>query len=150
VTKRPRIETNEGPPFKNVTITADVMARPDSTYPVVVKPYKLDISQFGEKTRDEMKFTISNVSDSDLTLTLASYPARYATVDLPKSVPAGKSASGTVKLTKKGVEGDFEKSFTIQVSDKANSRFTVPIKRTVKTPGQAASTNANTGGGTMH
>jgi hypothetical protein len=134
ITKRPRIETNEGPPHKNVTITADVVARPDSTYPIVIKPYKLDISQFGQKVRDEMKFTIDNVSDQNLEITLVAAPTELATIELPKEVEAGKSASGLLKLTKKGIDEDFEKSFTIQLNDEKHSRFTVPIKRNIKNP----------------
>jgi len=118
-----------------VTIHADVIVRPDSTYPVIIKPYKLDISQFGEKVRDEMKFTITNVSQEDLTMRLVSAPTKFAAVDLPPMVEAGKSASGVVKLTEAGITGDFEKSFTLELSDAQKTRFTVPIKRAVKTPG---------------
>jgi hypothetical protein len=117
-----------------VTITSDVVSRPDSTYPIVIKPYKLDISQFGEKTRDEMKFTITNVSDQDLNIELVAAPTDIATVELPDKVEAGKSASGVLKLTDKGVGEEFEKSFTIQLNDEKNSRFTVPIKRNIKNP----------------
>jgi len=116
---------------------ADIMARPDSSYPIQIKPYKLDISQFGEKVRDEMKFTISNVSDHDLEVTLVAGLGQLGTVELPKSIGAGKTASATVKLSKKGVEEDFEKSFTLSLSDESKSRFTVPIKRTVKSPATA-------------
>ena len=52
ITKSPRIQTNEGPPDKRVQIISEVVARPDSTYPVVIIPYKLDLTQFGEKIRD--------------------------------------------------------------------------------------------------
>lgn len=124
---------------------ADVMARPDSSYPIQIKPYKLDISQFGEKVRDEMKFTISNVSDHDLDLTLLAGLGQLGSVDLPKSIAAGKTASATVKLSKKGIDEDFEKSFTISLNDESKSRFTVPIKRTVKSPA-AAGPNATEGG----
>jgi len=123
-----------------VSISADILARPDSTYPIQIKPYKLDISQFGDKVRDEMKFTISNVSDLDLELKLVAYPVEFASVELPKSIQAGKSASGTVKLTSAGIESDFEKSFTLELNDEPKSRFTVPIKRTVKSPVAAGNT----------
>lgn len=136
--KRPRIQTNEGPPDKTVAIIVTIVDRPDSTYPVIVKPYKLDLSQFGETVRNEVKFTISNVSDEDLKLSLISWKKDYFTVSLPKAVKAGQTAEGMVTLTDYGTKISFEKSFTIQLSDMAGSRFTIPVKRTMRTPGLQA------------
>jgi hypothetical protein len=134
VRKQPRIETSDGPPHQNVTITARVVPRPDSTYPVVIAPYKLDISQFREKTRDRMKFRINNVSDAPLQLSLVDAPSRLFSVTLPEEVAAGGSGQGVVQLTEEGVKGEFEKSFTIEVSDENQTRFTVPVKRQIKNP----------------
>ena len=137
VTKSPKIETNEGGPPKTVRIIADVIKRPDSTYPVVIKPYKLDISQFGDKVRDEMKFAISNVSSQDLQISLVSSATDYFEVDLPKTVAANSEVEGTLKLRDDVLDQSFEKSFTIQVSDDESTRFTVPVRRTFRK--QAAS-----------
>ncbi|MBU0982710.1 MAG: hypothetical protein KKA42_02500 [candidate division Zixibacteria bacterium] len=138
ITKRPRIETNEGPPDKNVTIISQVVRRPDSTYPVIVKPYKLDVSQFGEKVRDEMKFTLTNVSETNLTVTLVDEPYGYATVQLPEVIEAGKSAEGIIHLNADALDQSFEKSFTFELDDEQTSRFTVPVKRTVRKPPASA------------
>ncbi len=135
ISKRPRIETNEGPPEKYVQIDCEVMRRPDSTYPIIIKPYKLDVSQFGEKVRDQMKFTISNVSDSAINLTTVSWPRQFLTVTLPKTVLAGKSVEGLIKLTPDAIKKEFEKSITIQLSDAKSSRFTIPVKRALRLPG---------------
>ena len=113
------------------------MARPDSTYPIVIKPYKLDISQFSQtKIRDEMKFNITNMSDEDLKVALISKPEGMFDLTLPNKVEAGKSAQGTLKLRPEAVETSFEKSFTIELSDSKSTRFTVPVKRKVQNPGQ--------------
>ncbi len=139
MTKKPRIETNEGPPHKSVTIITNVVARPDSTYPLIIKPYKLDISQFSPtKVRDEMKFNITNVSDKDLTVTLISKPEGVFDLQLPDRVEAGKSAQGILKLRPDAIETSFEKSFTIELNDDKTSRFTIPVKRTRRTPGEPA------------
>ena len=135
MTKHPRITTNEGPPDKSVAIIADVIQRPDSTYPIIIRPYKLDISQFGDKVRDKMKFTIVNSSDKEVLLNLAAALPAYATVDIPKKVGAGQSASGEIKLLPSVLDKSFEKSFTIEVTGETKSRFTVPVTRTVKTAG---------------
>lgn len=139
VSKQPTIETNEGPPNKHVRIVATVVPRPDSTYPIVIKPYKLDMTQFGEKIRDEIKFNLTNMSDTDVRPTMVAYPDRFMDVRLPDIIPAGKSAEGVVKLKKEILDKSFDKSITIQLDDEKQSRFTLPVKRQVRSTAAAAS-----------
>ena len=141
VSKRPTIQTNEGPPDKKVQIDATVVTRPDSTYPLIINPYKLDLSQGTEKIIDKIEFTVKNVSDAKLDLQLVSHAYDFFEVELPKSIGAGESAKGKLKLLSVSLGKSFEKSFTIEVSDTNKSRFTVPVKRTLKNGTQAATTN---------
>ncbi|RKX20048.1 MAG: hypothetical protein DRP35_06700 [Candidatus Zixiibacteriota bacterium] len=133
VSKRPRIQTNSGLPDKTVQIISHVVARPDSTYPVIIKPYKLNLSQFTEKVRDEINFNITNVSEQDLEIRLIAGLPEYFEVSLPKSIGAGKTAEGTLKLKRNHLKNSFDKSFTFELNDEKTSRFTVPVKRTVRT-----------------
>ncbi len=145
ITKRPKIQTNEGPPDKRVQIIADVVARPDSTYPLVMKPYKLDLSQFGEKLRDKIEFTIMNVSDEKVDISMIAFADGYFDVKLPSSIAAGESASCSLKLKKDAIKKNFEKSFTIETSDSKNSRFTMPVKRKLRSSSQASAKTAKSG-----
>jgi hypothetical protein len=131
IAKSPTIQTNEGPPNKRVRIESTIVQRPDSTYPLIMSPYKLDLSQNSEKVIDKLEFEIQNVSDEKLDISLVSVASDYFEVDLPKSVGAGKTEKAKLKLLKSALEESFEKSFTIEVSDSAKSRFTVPVKRTI-------------------
>jgi hypothetical protein len=124
---------------------AQVVPRPDSNYPIIIKPYKLDISQFGDKVRDEMKFNITNVSDQDLQITLIDRPEGIFDITIPSEVEAGKSAQGVLKLHSDAVDESFDKSVTIQLNDADSSRFTIPIKRTVRQPGETASAKGTPG-----
>ena len=124
--------TNEGKAPKSVRISATVVQRPDSTYPLVMKPYKLDISQFGDKKRDEVKLTITNVSEQTQILKTVAYASEYFDLSLPTKIEAGASAEATVKLTQFGLDTEFEKSFTLEVHDSKTTRFTVPVKRKVR------------------
>ena len=146
VSKRPRITTNEGPPNKYVQITSYVVERPDSTFPIVIEPYKLDLSQFSDKVISEKKFTITNVSEEKLDLALISLPEELFEVRLPKSVGPGRKVTGRLKLRKEAYDDSFEKSFTFEVrnkKDKGTSRFTVPVKRSLNLPQQATSPATN-------
>jgi len=119
-----------------VKIKADVITNPDSTFPVIIKPYKFDISQFGEKERKKLKFEITNVSDNELNIQLIDMPIGMFKVKMPDKVKAGKSEEGELELLDDYVDQEFEKSITIQLSDKNMTRFTIPVKRTIRIPGQ--------------
>ena len=129
ITKRPKIQTNEGTAPKSVQIVSHVVEKPDSTYPLVVKPYKLDISQFGEKVRDRIKFTITNVSQEDLDLKLVAFPYDIAKIDMPDEIKADSDIEGEIILLEETLDKQFNRSFTVEVSDDQSTRFTVPLQR---------------------
>ncbi len=130
--KSPRIETNEGPPVHRIRISAHGEARPDSTYPIVISPYKVDMSQLTEKLVEKRKFEITNMSDQKLELELVDWARRYFEVELPKSIKPGKTAEGEITIREYYLDESFQKSFTIQLNDKKSTRFTVPVTRTVR------------------
>jgi len=138
--KRPRIETNEGELAKYVQIKSNVVTNPDSTYPIRISPYKFDVSQFGDKKVKERKFVIENVSDQDLEIKLVDMPYGMFKLELPTKIKAGKSKSGKIIVLDEWMDKQFEKSLTIELTDAKNTRFTVPVKRTIRVPGQTAST----------
>jgi len=130
VSKSPTIQTNEGPPDKRLQIVATIVAHPDSTFPLVIQPYKLDLSQKTEKTIDRIEFGIRNVSDKELKVDFVSGASDYFQVELPKSIMPGELAKGRLILNKTVLGKTFEKSFTIQAGDDSGTRFTIPVKRT--------------------
>jgi len=136
MSKRPRIETNEGLPPKNVTIHANVVDRPDATHPFTIKPYKLDVSAPGRADRDRFTFKLTNVSDENVAPVLVDYPDDLMHVHLPEILEPGAGADGEIELRSEGLEMSFEKSITIQLDDGAATRFTIPIKRQVSSPGR--------------
>jgi len=134
VAKRPRVETNEASQPRYVPIYANVVTRPDSTYPLQVRPYKLDLSQFGTTVRDQMKFTLANVSDTGLGVALVYFPHDLMTVEMPETIGARSDVDAVVRLDEDGLEQSFEKSITLQLGNRSGSRYTIPIKRQVRTP----------------
>jgi len=129
VTKSPSILTNEAQGAKNVTIKANIFTKPDSTYPIVIQPPKIEFAA-GDST-ETMEFTITNKSDAAISPRIVSAPRRFVSINLPQSIPAGESTIGSVTLKKAGLREGFEKSVTVQLNDQAKSRFTLPIKRSV-------------------
>lgn len=129
VTKSPSIMTNEPQGARSVSIKANIVTKPDSTYPIVIRPPKIEFAA-GDST-ETMEFTITNKSDGAISPSVVSAPRRLVGINLPRSIPAGESVSGSISLKKAGLKAGFEKSLTIQLNDQAKSRFTIPIKRSV-------------------
>ena len=131
ISKSPRIQTNEGPPEKRVTFRTFVVDDATATYPLVLKPFKIDFtSQTGKP--NELRFIITNVSDKDLNLKLIDYPERFLSIDLPDKVHKHSSSSGMVKLVDNIESDKFFKSFTIEVDDENKTRFTIPVSKSSK------------------
>ena len=105
---------------------------------MIFKPYKFDISQYGEKPRKKLSFTITNVTDEKLDIALIDMPAGMFKLSLPKSVKPGKSAKGEIELFDEFLPEQFEKSITVELTGKETTRFTVPVKRVIRIPGQKA------------
>jgi hypothetical protein len=112
-----------------------VITNPDSTYPIAISPYKFDISQFGEKERNSLDFTIRNISDADLEVKLVDVPSNMFKITLPKKIKVGKSEKGKIVINDSQLKNEFDKSITIELSDQTKTRFTIPVKRTIRIPG---------------
>lgn len=119
-------------------ITANIYTNPDSTYPVIFKPYKFDISQYGEKERKKLEFEITNVTDDKLDLTLVDMPSEMFKLSLPKSIKPGKTETGKIEILDDYLKDEFEKSITIEFTGKETNRFTIPVKRVIRIPGEKA------------
>ena len=132
VAKSPKIVTDEGTAPKRIRIISNIVSRPDSTYPLLVNPYKIDISQFGDKVRREMKFKIKNVSKDNLRLSLIDSPGDLVEIDMPAGIRGEEEVEGTITLKDAALDMNFQKSFTIGVNDAQSSRFTVPLLRSVR------------------
>jgi len=130
--KRPSITTNMGTAPMRVNFTAEVVTNPQETYPIKISPYKFDISQFGEKERSKLEFKIENVSESDVNVSLIDMDDKYFKVKLPSKIKAGGTESGEVEIYDEYINSEFEKSITIELNDPDHSRFTIPVKRTIR------------------
>ena len=65
-------------------------------------------------------------------------PVGMFKLSLPKSVKPGKTVKGKIILYDEYVSEEFEKSITIEFNGKQSTRFTVPVKRVIRIPGQKA------------
>ena len=132
VVKHIKVRTSASPHSEQLTIKAYVLGESDSTSPVVVDPLRLDFSEKDGKAPDYLEYEIRNVSDRDLHIRMISASNGYVKIKLPKRVKAGESVSGSVRITKEGIDKSFAKSFTFELDDADTTRFTVAIWRQLK------------------
>lgn len=131
VSKSPSIQTNAGGPDQRVRIATHIVTRPDSTYPIIIRPYKLTLGQFTDQLRKKHSFTIENISTDEIPIRLIACPPDLFEVDLPTEIGPQSSAQCFLRLTDIGLTESFEKSFTIELGDAKKTRFTVPVKHLV-------------------
>jgi len=134
-----RIYSNASDVSDRLTIKSFVVENIETTSPVVITPYKLNISQFGEKPRKKMEFIIKNVTNNDLELAIIFQPDGFFDIELPKKIKAGKTATGKISIKENDLSVEFDKSFTIEFNDVNQSRFSIPVTRTVRMLGMTSS-----------
>jgi hypothetical protein len=132
--KYPGMQTNEGSEIRYLQFMADVFTKPDSTYPIVFMPYKFDISQYGEKDRPYLEFTVKNISNQPVGISLIDAPPDMFKIHYPKKLKPGQTGKGKIEIAKAFVGHEFEKSITFQFSDKDNTHFTIPVRRVIRIP----------------
>ena len=134
ITKSPRIYYNQNSAYANVMIRTHVEQYTDSTSPLVISPARLDISQPTAIVRDSLSFSLENVTDQPVSISVVDCPADYIEPDLPLSVSARGTVEGVVRVRSGALDQSFEKSITIELDDTLETRFTIPVKR-VYSPG---------------
>ncbi len=130
----PEITTNGVPEKKQVKISAYVYkADTRLKFPIVMDHPRIDLPQYGEEIIDTARFEIKNVSGRDLHITLIESPPEIS-VEMPKFIKAGGTASGMVRLEDSTRNINFWKSITFEVDDEKHSRFTIPVEKSQRLP----------------
>lgn len=110
---------------------ASVVAKPDSTYPIIINPYRIFVSKAGKIDATTATFTITNASNSDLKLSVIDRPRGIYKLTIPKLVKAKSAVTCQLKLLSGRTTNAFENCFTIELNDSTKTRFTVPVIRRI-------------------
>jgi hypothetical protein len=134
ITKTPRVSTSD-PSNQDLRIRleAQVVAGFDSTTPATIHPQRIHIPP--DKREAEYMLVIRNVSDGNIEPRIVSEQPGVLDIILPE----GPMAPGEEKAIYVRVDEDFDKlahktSFTMDMSDAALTRYTIPVE--IGTAGQ--------------
>ncbi len=130
VNKRPYIVTNAPTGKAGMSIFAEILTDPESATPVVIRPPKLDVSQFTAQPRRRATFQVVNKSAEDLAVHLQDTAYKSFDVQLPATIKAGATVEGAIIVKKDKVASAFKESFTFEVvGSDARDVYTLPIDR---------------------
>lgn len=117
--------------FPNLTFSAHPTPKPDSLKPFVVSPPLLDLDSLKDAGNSgAVEIRVKNTSDEAINLKLVSAPDRWFTIDIPGSAIApGADEAIRIHITGDIASEILNKSFTIEASDSAMTRYSVPIQK---------------------
>ena len=107
VHKRPTVRTNASDAVIKLSIMAEVTLNSDETWPAVLRPEILDVSQYGEKTRRQGRFHLENRSDEDLRVIVVDSALKSFEIRIPGEVKAGETIEGRIRVREEAVTADF-------------------------------------------
>lgn len=151
--KAPRLYTSDPSAAESrVKIFGEGVDPNDSSknQPISIDPPELKVT-VGEENGDKFKINVKNISEDNLSMKLVSTHPDFIDVDVPgKDIKPGKSREIEVKFEnmEERSEIGFRKSFTIELSDSAKSRYTIPITYEKEKPQVASGQNRQIPGAT--
>ncbi len=99
---------------------------PDSLKPVTLSASRLVWEPLSKAK--EQKLFVTNTAATPVRMKLVSQPYGFATIDVADGeIKQGKAKEIKVKIDKNFTGAEFKKSFTVELSDSAKTRFTVPV-----------------------
>ena len=103
----------------------------DGAHPDSLKPVTLSASILiwvPAEMYKEKKLVVKNVSATPVKMKLVSQPYGFAVIEIPDGeIKQGKTKEIKVKVDKTFTGTEFKKSFTVELTDSAKTRFTVPV-----------------------
>ena len=121
-----------------------MVRQPDSTYPVIINPYRIYVSRAGDIEVAESGFTIRNVCDTEVSVTIVGEPPGYFQLDIPETIASGEKAECLLTVNPEYLgDNSFEKSITLELDDASKTRFTIPVVR--RLIGKKAGTSSTKG-----
>lgn len=116
-----------------ISLTAKVTENPDSTFPLVISPPHLDFSPVKDKKVVTGKVKIKNVSQEKIKFKLVDSPVGFFRIRFSsKEIKPSELIKLEARLNRKMKDDSFKRSITVELDDKAKSRFTIPAKREVE------------------
>lgn len=113
----------------SISLTAEVIVDSDSTFPLVISPPQIDFTPVEGKKVTNKEVKIKNVSQEEIRLKVVDSPVDFLKFRFSEEMikPSGETDL-KLRLNRDLKEDSFKKSITLELNDKAKTRFTIPVK----------------------
>jgi hypothetical protein len=114
-----------------MALKANVMDFPDSSRPMSIKPFRVELSQIQGTSIDSVTLKFTNYGASQMVLNVVSTVPKEFTYALPDTLQGGETKQGLVRIHPNMKDKEFKSSLTIEwkSADGQSGRFTVPVRR---------------------
>ncbi|MCH9032783.1 MAG: hypothetical protein IIB00_11080, partial [candidate division Zixibacteria bacterium] len=111
-----------------------IIINQEKFFPLLLTPYVLDYSSYSAKHAlgpQELKFTLTNLSEEDINLRVAEFPTEIMDIEFPDKLKAGETFEGMAKIRKEYHKKELATSVTLEVNESEMFRMTIPIWRRI-------------------
>ena len=112
-----------------LVLMATAISPGDTTTAVACWPCRISFPNPVDRSRSAKHLSFTNYTDTDMTVELVSGHDDEYELDIPDTLRAGSTFTGTVKIKEAYFDGELERSFTLQFSQGSDvsHRATVPV-----------------------
>lgn len=128
VVKKPWFKLKGDTTIYGFKFYAQVAVASSDYYPLRGFPYVLDVSQ-ADTANHQVKFTLENLSDEDVTVSVADFPVIASKIDFPETILAGEKVSASLTVIPSYFDSVVATSVTFEVNHSQLYRLTLPILR---------------------
>jgi len=116
-----------------ISLSAEVVENPDSIFPLVISTPEIDFSPIKGKMVVEKEVKIKNVSQEEIKLKVVDSSVGFFEIRFSdERIKPSEEIDLKLRLNRDLKEDSFKKSITLELNDKAKTRFSIPVKREVK------------------
>ena len=144
VQKHPYLRMNTPADRISVNIQAEILTDAEAAMPIVVRPAKIDVSQFTVQPRRRAAFQLVNKTSQELEVRVLDTAFKSFSVQLPPRIPPSATIQGLVIVKTDKIPTAFKESFTFEVKTGGTSDiYTLPVERLYRVKDSVSATGAN-------
>jgi hypothetical protein len=127
VKKAIKMTTNADDSAKSIYAVANVFTDPSELTPLSVEPYTIEVTAETVIENDEVIFSLTNESDTDVQIKPIEWARHLFDIEIPEVIKAGETKQGKIILFADTYMKSISKSITFELDDKNKTRYSLPV-----------------------
>lgn len=127
VKKAIKMTTNANDSAQNIYVAAHIFTDPSELTPLSIEPYTVKITAETVIENDEIIFSITNESDTEVRLKAIEWATHLYDIEIPEVIKPLETKQGKVILFPDSYMKSFSKSITFELDDAKKTRYSLPV-----------------------